>query len=408
MTRDSIAKKLTTVLAVTALTLLATVATDRLVGLFKNGSAEPEGIIFTPNSQAIYDTVDFSFRSSINSLGFRDHEFSLAKSAKYRVVAIGDSYTYGWGVNVEDSWPKILEGDLRRDGLDVEIANLGSPGASPLKYAEIAEKAIPLLKPDLVVVAVLQGDDLEQLKPEQPVAENSGIRSQATASIVRRIAHRLYPNLLHLVNDMERKDRPYRVTDEWKHEAQEILSRFTATEMKRYQGLHPTIRTAFESGKLNPPLIQSAIERPNYWLDTFDPDRPEVKNLIDEMARQLGRIKKVANEYGADVVVVSVPMGIYVNNEDFKVRKQYGFVLNKNMLVSDSEDSEIRTAAESAGLPFLTVTEQFRKNKDAPFFFRLDTHLDSAGQHFYADRLAPTVENELRTLRDGTSLVRRM
>lgn len=59
-----------------------------------------------------------------------------------------------------------------------------------------------------------------------------------------------------------------------------------------------------------------------------------------------------------------------------------------------------------AGLPFLTVTEHFRKNKDAPFFFRLDTHLDRAGHHFYADRLAPTVENELRTLRDGTSLVR--
>src|SRR5947209_20240288 len=46
----------------------------------------------------------------INSDGFRDREFSPAKPAgTQRIVCVGDSYTYGWGVDVRDSYPKQLE-----------------------------------------------------------------------------------------------------------------------------------------------------------------------------------------------------------------------------------------------------------------------------------------------------------
>lgn len=397
-------KKLVTVMTATLAGLFVTVAIDRLVGVVEYNRQEPKGIIFTPNSQALYETADFTFRASINSLGFRDHEFSQTRSATYRILAIGDSYTYGWGVNLEDSWPKVLEADLRRDGLDVEIANLGSPGAGPVKYADVAEKAIPLLKPDLVVIGVLQGDDLEQLEPAQPVAPraNASEREKRIAltarGLILRIAHRLYPNLLGLEDELAAKESTNRVTDEWKHEAESILSRFNDADRKHYRELNRTIRAAFESGKLNPPLIQMSIKQPNYWIDTFDPNNPEVQNLVNEMARQVSRIKRVADQYGARVVVASVPMGIYVNNETFEIRREYGFTLTDRMLESDSADSEIKTAAEKAGLPFLTVTRQFRENKDAHFFFKLDTHLDSEGHHFYADHLAPAVEQELRGL----------
>lgn len=42
-------------------------------------------------------------------------------------MAIGDSFTYGWGVPAEDSWPKILERRLQARGYDVEVATLGQP-----------------------------------------------------------------------------------------------------------------------------------------------------------------------------------------------------------------------------------------------------------------------------------------
>src|ERR1017187_8033553 len=56
---------------------------------------------------------------------------AVRKSSARRVLAIGDSFTYGWGVDGEDSWPKVMERALRRGGLDIEGANLGAPGGGP-------------------------------------------------------------------------------------------------------------------------------------------------------------------------------------------------------------------------------------------------------------------------------------
>src|ERR1039458_9260372 len=93
-----------------------------------------------------------------------------------------------WRVDAENSWPKVMERELRQGGLEIEIANLGAPGAGPREYAALAERAIPLLKPDLIVVAVLQADDLFQ-------AADSPAEQQAPAGErVLRAFRAFYPN----------------------------------------------------------------------------------------------------------------------------------------------------------------------------------------------------------------------
>ncbi len=139
-----------------AVVFLMTLFVDYLVGVFLPKNPY---LVFPPMTEVVYKTKEFEFTASINSLGFRDRSFTVRKNANYRIVAIGDSFTYGWGVTVENSWPKVLERNLRDNGWQVEIANLGKPSADPIDYAEIAERAIPLLKPDLVVVGILQGED---------------------------------------------------------------------------------------------------------------------------------------------------------------------------------------------------------------------------------------------------------
>lgn len=120
-----------------------------------------DGITFPPHSTYTYKTLEFNHTVIINSLGFRDCEFAENKNAKIRIVCIGDSFTFGWGVELSESWPKVLEANLRGESYDVEVLNLGQPGASPIEYERIAQKAIPLLHPDLVIVGILQIDDLQ-------------------------------------------------------------------------------------------------------------------------------------------------------------------------------------------------------------------------------------------------------
>jgi hypothetical protein len=148
-------KRLLLIFISISLILISSVGLDRMSGLFSQ--SHDEGIIFPRNVTLTLATPAFSSTVKTNSMGFRDREFAPQKPAKMRIVTLGDSFTFGWGVNAEESWPKLLEEHLKSTGVDVEIANLGRPGGSPTTYADIAEKSLDLLHPDLLIVGILQG-----------------------------------------------------------------------------------------------------------------------------------------------------------------------------------------------------------------------------------------------------------
>jgi len=95
-----------------------------------------------------------------NSTGFRDEEFQLEKPAgEFRVLAIGDSFTYGSGVLMEDAWPHVLERRLGESGRKVQVINCGfAAGYSPASYETWLESDGLLLEPDLVVIGFCLND----------------------------------------------------------------------------------------------------------------------------------------------------------------------------------------------------------------------------------------------------------
>jgi hypothetical protein len=66
---------------------------------------------------------------STNSHGLRDREYPLDKASNtYRIVMLGDSTTFGWGVPVEQTVAKTLERELNRSavgGRNFEVLNAG-------------------------------------------------------------------------------------------------------------------------------------------------------------------------------------------------------------------------------------------------------------------------------------------
>ena len=72
-----------------------------------------------PNENAKLYGVDVA----INSKGLRDREFEYERTRKVqRILALGDSLTFGWGVSVEKTFPKLLETSLPGS---VEVINAG-------------------------------------------------------------------------------------------------------------------------------------------------------------------------------------------------------------------------------------------------------------------------------------------
>jgi len=92
--------------------------------------------------------------------GLRNRELGPKAPGTFRILAIGDSFTEGAGVEAEEAWPQLLEGSLaRRVPRRVEVVNTGVGGWDPFQYAQFFESRGLALEPDLVVVGFFVGND---------------------------------------------------------------------------------------------------------------------------------------------------------------------------------------------------------------------------------------------------------
>ena len=98
---------------------------------------------------------------SINSLGMRDKERSLEKSpGTFRILALGDSHTFGWGVGQEETWPAVFEDMLLKydPKRKFEVLNLGVPGYNAVQEIQVFSTKAEALKPDLVIINYCNND----------------------------------------------------------------------------------------------------------------------------------------------------------------------------------------------------------------------------------------------------------
>jgi lysophospholipase L1-like esterase len=97
-----------------------------------------------------------------NPQGFRGAPFGEKRPRVLRVVALGDSSTFGWGVEQFEAYPERLATALaERTGRareDVEVLNLGVPGYSSFQGRVLLARKALGFAPDLVVWSYLSND----------------------------------------------------------------------------------------------------------------------------------------------------------------------------------------------------------------------------------------------------------
>jgi hypothetical protein len=103
----------------------------------------------------------YNWNFKLNSQGFKDQEFSQKKENLYRIVAIGDSTAFGV-VPYEYNYLTLLESQLKRKGLNVEVLNLGIHSIGPKDYLVLLLKEALALQPDMVLLSFFIGDDFNQ------------------------------------------------------------------------------------------------------------------------------------------------------------------------------------------------------------------------------------------------------
>lgn len=360
-------------------------AADRVAGWWFPPA--PQSLLFPANSLVPHDSCEFRVTVATSSAGLRDREYTSGPPPEgtVRIAAVGDSFTFGWGVAQEEAWPEQLELLLNastagENDTDYEVLNCGVPGTSFHEYENAAALIIQHFRPQVLIVGTLQGDDLIQLHGagNRPGTPLSGVADTMFPTTRQWLKNRTQPEPM----------RPYRET--FLQSQQYIRSQFGTKQRTRYESLPARVRNCFEQGLLNPSLIQTSIETPDRFLVPVKSDRQWHATTHSLLKQSLLRILAICEAYNCSLVVAIVPNGPYVSRHAAEGMREIGYTISEEMLSTDAPDRLVEEVCAQHDILCLSCTQEFRE-LDVECYFTLDGHFSSAGHREFATRVHPKI-----------------
>ena len=120
------------------------------------------GYKMKPNSTGV---SIFRIHYEINSKGLRDYEYTYEKpEGVFRILVLGDSVALGYGVEMEDSFPKLLEKSLNSVKQNrYQVINAAVAGYNTIQERNYLQEDGLRYSPDLVIVIFLSNDITSRL-----------------------------------------------------------------------------------------------------------------------------------------------------------------------------------------------------------------------------------------------------
>jgi hypothetical protein len=272
----------------------------------------------------------------INSKGFRDYEFSEKKSENtFRIMVIGDSFTFGMSVNIDDTYVKQIEKMLNQRDIKAEVINCGVIGYDMWHYLKLLREKVILYKPDLVLLGLF-ANDIARAKPPQ---NNPDIWNDQNPFASKSNISKIY-----LVNF-----------------AKNI---FTLIETKyRYQRGHEYLMGIEERKKKIGPENPDDI----FYQVVYGKAKEE---LYHHFYESLEEFKQFCNDNDIRLLCLLIPDAIQLNNKPATYVNQF-----------------IKESCDKLNLPLIDVLPEFERVKDPRtlYLFPLDAHTSPLGHRIIAD-----------------------
>lgn len=115
------------------------------------------------NLDYLHQTREYTARYCTDAQGLRtdgsDPPLTVGKSNDvFRILALGPSFAFGWGVDYEDAYIHQIAAQLRVPGKRIELINLGTPSQSiPFQLKWLRETGY-CYQPDLIIQTVYAAD----------------------------------------------------------------------------------------------------------------------------------------------------------------------------------------------------------------------------------------------------------
>jgi len=294
----------------------------------------------------------------IDADGFRVAEGAVRRRGACRVVALGDSNVFGYGVRAEEAFPAALERLLLESGVDVEVRNAGVCASDVAQQRRWLESAVERASPDIVLLVVSPWS----LRTDQPPHDPEPTLGEKLASaIVRTTAS---PAASSALADRARR---------------RFLHGLAA-----YTKWLPPSDVAWHLQ----PLLEA---RPKFEL-RFRVVAAYVKQMTERL-----RAKKVTP------ILVLVPIDVQTTtsrNHLYVAEKlpypSWGFV-DRDYTRDPRYADDMARLAEALGVPLIDVTQGLVTHPGQSYL-RDDYHLSAVGHRRIAEELAPAVRDACRTM----------
>ena len=100
-----------------------------------------------------------SFVVNSNDDGLRTHSLSTLDSFDFRIMTMGCSTTFGWGVSDTEAYPSRLESYIHEEGYTkTAVLNAGQPGYTSFQGVWLWNRTLKNYKPDVVLIGFVVQD----------------------------------------------------------------------------------------------------------------------------------------------------------------------------------------------------------------------------------------------------------
>lgn len=358
-----------------------------------------------PNHTFRHVTFEFDATYHQNEFGFRSPNHAIPKPRDvFRIVVLGDSYTYGIGVDDDQVYSRILEKHLSEGPIPepwrrVEVINLGIPNRAVGDYLLYFEHLGLLYEPDLTIVAVFSGNDVtDYLAASIPMADTMTSKDGLYFG-ARNVLRILTPRTFKLLRSAK-KQWKYRNLVKLRPDVpwdRQDLDRFLRAGGMDSVAVHHALQQA--PTQMIDDVLNNRIFRPTFarWLsgDSASPLDPRTFDAQKETTqRYLERIFRLARQNHSEILVCNVPSPFLVTDLSHTMWK--AIPTSSTVLSQATEFIHDVSLANRVSYLDLSDSLHHRSREGTTVYYPYDLHWTEAG-HAIAARtiLAKIVEGKL-------------
>jgi SGNH hydrolase-like domain, acetyltransferase AlgX len=296
------------------------------------------------------------YDSKLNSHGFKGKDYTIAKPPNtYRIIAIGDSFTFGV-VPYQYNYVNLIEQGLKQrssgpGGRTYEVINMGISATGPRDYLTLLTDEGLALHPDMLIVSVFIGNDFIE-------AQRNDVGQDA------------------------RFKRPW-------YRSSYVLSflNYVFTVTRKYEG---TIRLRKVYDDNEPSYPKDAfLEIQRSRLQNFVKNDAEFLNAFRIQMGYLHQIKRICAQRHIKLLAVAIPDEMQVNRPQLRQVLQSAKRTPEQVDMQQPNQLLDRDFAAN-GIACIDLLPEFARSKETLYKPR-NTHWNIAGNRLAAELITPKV-----------------